>query len=197
MTVTALRRLLALVAALLASVVMAGTALGHAALVSSSPAEGARVAADQVRSVTLTFDDELDAAKSQFELVDEGGTTVATGKVGADVRTMTADGLSLAAGSYEARWTAGTSDGHITRGILSFLATASASASPSAAGGSPAPPADASITALAPSSPAASASSAPVASTSTNTNDVVVPIAAASAVIALVAVLAMRRTRAA
>src|SRR5512141_462814 len=93
-TVPTSRRLLALVAALAASTLMAGTALGHAALVASSPAEGARVPSGQVRAVTLTFDDDLDATKSQFALVDEGGTTVATGRVGADPRTMTADGLS-------------------------------------------------------------------------------------------------------
>ncbi len=188
-TVTAPRRLLALVATVVASGLMAGTALGHAALMSSSPADGATVAADQVRTVTLTFDDDLDATRSQFQLVDGGGTTVAMGRVGADAKTMAADGLSLAPGSYEARWTAATSDGHITRGIVSFAVTATSGPSTSASDGS--------IAAIASSVPAADPPAALDPSPSPDPGSVVAPITAAAAFIALVAVLLARRSRAA
>ncbi|HEY5628419.1 MAG TPA: copper resistance CopC family protein [Candidatus Limnocylindrales bacterium] len=178
MTVTAPRRLLALVAALLAAGLLAGTALGHAALVSSSPADGATVTADQARSVTLTFDDALDPAKSHFELVNGSGATVATGKVGADAKTMTADGLSLDLDSYQARWTAAASDGDITRGIVSFTVSASP------VGGSA-------------SAVAAIASSAPAdPSPSSDSSSVMPPITAAAAFVLLVAVLLARRSRA-
>lgn len=177
-TVTAPRRLLALVAALLAAGLLAGTALGHAALVSSSPADGATVTADQARSVTLTFDDALDPAKSHFELVNGSGATVATGKVGADAKTMTADGLSLDLDSYQARWTAAASDGDITRGIVSFTVSASP------VGGSA-------------SAVAAIASSAPAdPSPSSDSSSVMPPITAAAAFVLLVAVLLARRSRA-
>lgn len=197
MTVAAPRRLLALVAALVASVLMAGTASGHAALVSSPPAEGARVATDQVRTVTLAFDDDLFAAKAQFGLADERGTTVATGRVGADVKTMTAAGRSLVAISCQGRRTAATSDGGTTRGVVRFVATAMTSAAESIFGGPSAPGGDGSTAAAASPPATPRPSGAPVPPSSPDSGGALAPITVAAAFIALVAVLLARRTRAA
>lgn len=183
MTPAAPRRLLALVAAVLFSGSVAGPALAHAALVSSTPADGTVLPIAGVTSVTLTFDDDLDAAKSRFELVNAAGTVVATGGVGSDPRTMTASGLVLEWGTYQARWTAVASDGDLTRGIVSFqtIQEGGASIGPSAAS-------------------AATSSPAPAAGTTSGVGgspgDVLLPIVAAAAIVSAVAVVVVRRGRA-
>jgi methionine-rich copper-binding protein CopC len=149
------RLLLAGTTAVATAWLLAGTVLGHASLVSSTPAEGSSVPISQATSVTLVFDDTLDPARSRFELVDGTGATVATGKVGADPRTMQATGLSLQWGAYQAKWTAVASDGDLTRGVVAFrliqegalsigpdgsatpLPTASAAPGPGATGAGP------------------------------------------------------------
>jgi methionine-rich copper-binding protein CopC len=179
----ATRRLVALVAALAIAALAAGTALGHASLVSSTPAEGSSVTASQASTVTLTFDDDLDAAKSDFQLVDAGGATVATGKVGGEPKAMTATALSLAPGAYQARWTAFASDGDLTRGIVSFTVVADGAAA--AAGGA---------SAAAPASPDAPTGSAADPSGGAG---VAIPIVAGLVIVAVIAGVVLRRGRAA
>ena len=178
------RRVLAPAAAVLAMGLLAGPALGHASLVSSDPADGSAVPISQATSVTLTFDDDLDPAKSEFLLVDAAGATAATGHVGTDPKTMLASGLSLAWGAYQARWTAIASDGDLTRGIVSFQAVGEGAVSigPSAA---------------APASGTATSASAPGTSGATSASDVVLPTVAGLVLVAVVGVLVLRRSRSA
>jgi methionine-rich copper-binding protein CopC len=180
--VTAARRPLALAAALALAALAAGTAFGHASLVSSTPAEGSTVAASQASTVTLTFDDNLNAAKSEFQLVDAGGSTVATGKVGAEPRAMTATALSLVPGAYQARWTAFASDGDLTRGIVSFTVVADGAAA--ATGGAAA--------AQASPDPASAGAADPSSGVG-----VAIPIVAGLVIVGVIAGVVLRRGRAA
>lgn len=167
------------VATAIAATLFAGTALAHAQLVSSDPADGSAVPFPP--TITLTFDDDLDAAKSQFQVVDASGAVVAAGHVtAADAKTMQATGLSLAWGACQVRWTAVASDGDLTRGTVSFTVIQSGALSiePGASG---------------PAAPAASADPGPTAATSGS--DVVLPIVVGLALVALVGAFVLRRSR--
>ena len=176
--------LLGLGTAWLLAGVFAGPALGHASLVSSDPADGSAVPFPA--TITLTFDDNLDGAKSRFDVVDATGAVVATGRVtAADAKTMQATGLSLAWGSCQVRWTAGASDGDLTRGTVSFsvIQQGALSIAPSAL--------------ALPVSPSPAASDAGGGSVAAASGDVVLPIAAALVIVAVVGVVILRRSRAA
>jgi hypothetical protein len=176
------RRLTAMLLGLAAAWLFAGPALGHASLVSSDPADGSTVPFPT--AITLTFDDDLDAAKSQFAVTDATGAVVATGHVSTtDAKTMQATGLSLAWGACTVRWTAVASDGDLTRGTVSFsvIQVGALSIAPSASVGPVSP------------SPAASSASGDVAAAS---GDVVLPIVAALVLLAIVGVVViLRRSR--
>lgn len=198
--VTTARRLLAIAAALVVGAIAAPTVLGHASLVSSTPADGARVSSSQAAVVALVFDEDLDPTRSLFEVVPGGGgDALATGTTGADLSSMSVGGLALPPGSYEARWTAWTtSDGHMTRGIVSFQVVADA---PSAPAGS-APPSGAAVAsavASGSSSPAAGAGSSPAASAAPgnppaawNGGEVILPIVAGLVIVIVLAVGLLR-----
>ena len=172
------RRLTAILLGLAAAWLLAGPALGHASLVSSDPADGSAVPFPT--SITLTFDDDLDAAKSQFGVTDATGAVVATGHVtAADTKTMQATGLSLAWGACQVRWTAVASDGDLTRGTVSFSVIQEGALS------------------IAPAASAGAAPGAPASSASSASGDVVLPIAAALVLVAVVGVVILRRSRAA
>jgi methionine-rich copper-binding protein CopC len=212
--VTTARRLLVIAAALVVGAIAAPTAvLAHAALVSSTPADGARVSSAQAAVVALEFDEDLDPTRSTFEVVPGGGgDALATGGPSADdLKAMSVGGLALAPGSYEVRWTAWTtSDGHMTRGIVSFLVVAdAASASPApssaavpspAAAASVAPSALASPAALATATAASTAVASPVAPGSAPTavtgSEVVLPIVAGLVVVIVLAVGLLRPDKA-
>jgi methionine-rich copper-binding protein CopC len=113
------RHLTALLLGVAAALLLATPALGHASLVSSNPGDGASVPVPS--SITLTFEDTLDAARSGFQVVDLRGAVVATGDVVAtDAKTIRATGLTLALGPCQVKWTAIASDGDLTRGTVSF-----------------------------------------------------------------------------
>ena len=63
------------VATLFLAAAIAGPVLGHAALVTSDPADGAVLSASP-NTITLTFDDDLAAAKSSFKLVGPSASRV-------------------------------------------------------------------------------------------------------------------------
>lgn len=178
------RRLAALAAAsVLAVTLTTGTALGHASLVSSDPADGASVPFPS--TITLTFDDDLDAAKSRFEVVDAAGAVVASGQVVAtDAKTMQATGLSLAWGPCQVRWTAVATDGDLTRGTISFTVI-----QPGAVSVEP------SVTAA--TTPAASADTAPATSGSGSGSgsDVILPIVVGLVLVGGVGLFVLRRSR--
>jgi copper resistance protein C len=196
----------AILAALLAVLAVAAPAMAHASLVSSDPADGASVPFPD--AITLTFDDDLDAAKSEFLVVGSDGATAATGHVTANTKVMQATGLALAWGAYEVRWIAVASDGDLTRGIVSFavIQPGAVSLGPGAptAAASGAPSSDASAAPSVavtsdPSSTAGPAASADPSPTTTGTGgaDVILPIVGALALVGLVAILVLRRGRAA
>jgi methionine-rich copper-binding protein CopC len=170
-------RALALLAALLAVLAVAPSAMAHASLVSSDPADGASVPFPD--TITLTFDDDLDAAKSELLVVASDGTTAATGQVTANPKVMQATGLALAWGAYQVRWTAVASDGDLTRGIVSFNVIQPGALSIEPGGSTPPTTAPAS------------------GATGTGAADVILPIAGALVLVGVVAVLVLRRGRAA
>ena len=122
----------AVASATLLLIALAGPVAAHASLVSSSPAEGSGDSISQLTEVTLTFDDDLDAAKSQFIVANEGGGTVATGHVTADPKVMQVTGLHLNWGAHEARWTAVATDGDLTRGVVHFSVIQDGAVAPAA-----------------------------------------------------------------
>jgi len=105
---------------LAAALALANVSIGHARLVASSPAGGARVT-DAPNILTLTFDEEVKLAK--LTLTRDGmpvTVNVATSAPGA--KTVTVPVTPLAAGSYELKWTAlSTDEGHVTKGTVTFI----------------------------------------------------------------------------
>jgi copper resistance protein C len=178
-------------------------ALGHAELVSSDPAAKA-VLDTPPTTVTLTFSAGLDAAKSSFKVNGAGGTA-ATGKAAKDGATvMTADGLTLAPGTYTVEWTSVAEDGDIERGTFAFtVSEAPVTPSPSPTDvPSAAPPASAAPTASAAPSTGPSPVATPAASGDTGTpassgSDVVLPIVAALVLLGVVGYVVLRRNRSA
>jgi len=124
---------LAAIAALMAVLLSAAPALGHAELVTGNPAPGSTLTVAPT-TVSATFDDELDGAKSSLLVVGPDGSTLGQGGVSADdPKTMVATIAPAGQGAYEVRWTAAASDGHIERGTYGF--TVSTAAEPSATPG--------------------------------------------------------------
>jgi methionine-rich copper-binding protein CopC len=96
------------------------SALAHAVLLESTPAINSVVAGPDV-PIKLRFNVRIDAARSRLTLVkpDASVQTLAIVKDSpADILTSQARGLHP--GDYRIRWQALASDGHITRGEISF-----------------------------------------------------------------------------
>ena len=156
-------------AAVLLMLLAAAPVLAHAEFVSSDPADGA-VLATPPQTVTLTFSEGLDSAKSSIELVGPDGSTVATAKPAGDGDvTMTLGGLALTAGSYSVKWTSVSLDTDILRGTVSFTVGQGASGVPVTTGGDPA--------------------------SGGNGSDVVLPIVVALVLVAVVGAYVIRRSR--
>jgi methionine-rich copper-binding protein CopC len=172
--------------------------LAHADLVSSSPADKA-VLATPPESVTLTFSEDLDAAKSSFKLL-SGAGTIGTGQVGATPTAMTLGGLSLAPGDYTIQWTSMSTDQHLLRGTLTFTvlpapsATAS-SVSPASPSEAPSAGSSSSAGAEPTQSPGALASAATNEPIQAASGDVILPIIVALALVAGVGAYVLRRSR--
>jgi methionine-rich copper-binding protein CopC len=180
-----------------------GTALAHAELVESDPADGATLDTAPT-TITLTFSQRLDPSKSSFRLSGPDGN-VGTGEATSG-RVMTLDGLALAPGEYLIKWTsASADDGDIARGQVTFtVAAAPASPTPnptqndvpSAEPSSAAPSTEPSLGSTSPSpavpTPAPSAEpTAPAAST----GDVLLPIVIGLLLVAGVGAFVLRRSR--
>jgi len=192
--------------------VVAGPVLAHADLVTADPADGA-VLTVAPTTITLTFSEALDAAKSSVALISAYGT-VATGKVSGDGTVMTLgplvqDGRPLGPGGYEIRWTSVAADGDVLRGRLTFTVS-----EPTPAPRTPEPstpePSTVATEKTAPT-PAATSTTAPTrAATSTttptpapdeatpvvtSTADALVPIVAGLVAVAAIGALVLRRSR--
>jgi len=161
---------------------VAAPAFAHAELVSSSPADRSVLQVPPT-SITLTFSEGLDAAKSSFKLLG-GSATIGTGKAEADGATvMSLEGLALAPGAYEVQWTSAATDGHIDRGTLTFTVATAASSGPAAS--------TTSVSPVATPSPSDGGATQAAASPA----DVVIPIAVVLVAVAGLGAYLMRRSR--
>jgi methionine-rich copper-binding protein CopC len=130
-----MRRISLIIAVLAAVLALPGLVSAHAKLVSSSPEDGAVLAAAPA-TITLTFDSELESEGAALAVTDASGATVDQGDGGVDLgdterKTMKASlKPGLGAGSYTATWTLTGDDGHEVTGSISF-----------SVGAAPAPPA--------------------------------------------------------
>jgi copper resistance protein C len=96
------------------------SSLAHAVLLESSPALKSSVSGPDI-PLKLRFNVRIDAARSRLTLVDPDGTLQALkihGQDGPD--TLSAQAKGLRPGAYRLRWQVLASDGHITRGEISF-----------------------------------------------------------------------------
>ena len=98
------------------------TALAHAVLVKSSPTQGETVKAGHV-DITLTYNSRIDALHSSLHLVGPDGKaqTLAV-DAHAEPNLLVAKASALSAGGYKLEWQVQASDGHISRGVITFRA---------------------------------------------------------------------------
>jgi methionine-rich copper-binding protein CopC len=95
-------------------------AFAHAVLVKSSPAEGATVKAGDM-DVTLTYNSRIDALHSSLHLLGPDGKSQALAvDAHAAPNLLAARAGALAAGTYKLQWQVQASDGHISRGVVTF-----------------------------------------------------------------------------
>jgi methionine-rich copper-binding protein CopC len=112
-------RALAPAGALVIALLLPSAAAAHAELVSSTPAAG-EVLTNPPTEVVLTFD-EAAVGNSTFDVVDSGGTTVASGAPDpAEATIMRATLPALGPGVYEVRWTSVAEDTDVAHGTFQF-----------------------------------------------------------------------------
>jgi copper resistance protein C len=99
-----------------------GHAFAHVSLVMSSPRAGANLEAAPAE-VRLTFDGELDPARSGFTVLDHHGQAVGSGQVDLDVadRNVLAGTIDISEpGTYTVEWSVLGIDGHEISDAFSF-----------------------------------------------------------------------------
>ena len=107
-------------------VLLAGSpaAFAHAMLVHSSPANNAIIHSHQV-DIALDYDSRIEASRCTVKLTDATGKPVALQmQHSAKPSELNAVAHGLANGKYVIHWQALASDGHITRGDVSFTVAA-------------------------------------------------------------------------
>ncbi len=196
----AARSLAAAVAATALLLVVAGQALADVELSSASPGPDETIVGTP-EELVITFSGPIDPGRSSVLVVGPDGSTVAEGgseDVSEDATTMTVALPPLDPATYEVRWTAVATDGHVSRDTYSFTIEAPPSPSPSPSP-DPSPSAAAPEPSPSPSStpaPSPSPSSDPGPTDPTTGDDplaVLLPIAIVGAAIAIVAVWWSRR----
>jgi methionine-rich copper-binding protein CopC len=202
----ALLRSVAVAAALAIALFVPATAMAHAELEETSPADGVTVEGTP-SEISATFSEALVADGSVLSLRDPAGDELAEGGLDPDdpARLLIADVPDLAPGEYEVRWTVATDDGHVERDTWSFTVVAAPTPSPSptpAPTASAAPTAEPSVAATPTppptASPAPSASAGPDEEPAASTTDVILPIVAVLAIVVVgVGIVLSRRNRAA
>ncbi len=114
------RKILSLVGAAGALLLVATQADAHARVVASNPAANATVISP--RAITLTFSERVAPAFSGLEVISGAGvkTAVAT-TVSEDGKTLSGrPARALAAGAYTVNWHAASADGHRMTGSIAF-----------------------------------------------------------------------------
>ena len=99
---------------------MPRAAFAHAVLVTSTPKAQSTVNGPDL-DIVLTYDSRVDAARSSVSLLMPDGKVKALviGPQSAPA-LLSAKATGLTKGAYVLRWTALSSDGHITRGEIAF-----------------------------------------------------------------------------
>jgi copper transport protein len=119
-TARARRALLPLLLGLLLALVPASAASAHAALVSSSPADGS-VVPTAPKVVTLQFTEGVAVRADGVRVLDAAGKRVDRGAASASGATVNVPvRAGLADGSYLVAWRVVSDDGHTVRGAFSF-----------------------------------------------------------------------------
>lgn len=122
-SIPGMRRLLTVIVSLTALLAMSGTALGHAALVTTSPSASAKLAASPPQ-VTLTFNEPVELLRSEdIEVVDKDGTGVSSGPAAraTDTRVVVIPlRPGLADGTYTVRYSVIGADSHVVAGVYVF-----------------------------------------------------------------------------
>ncbi len=95
-------------------------ALAHAVLVSSAPKASSTIEGP-VTEIVLRYNARIDAARSSLTLVaPDSKQRVLSIEKQAEPNVLQTKASDLVKGSYALRWQVLASDGHITRGVVSF-----------------------------------------------------------------------------
>jgi methionine-rich copper-binding protein CopC len=108
-----------------ASFLFVASATAHAVLLESSPPSNGTVAGPDI-PIKLRFNVRIDSSRSRLTLVRPDGFAqpLTIGKPDS-ADTLSTQAMRLPAGNYRLRWQVLASDGHITRGEISFTVTPS------------------------------------------------------------------------
>ena len=99
------------------------SASAHAVLLESTPSLKSSVAGPDI-PIKLRFNVRIDASRSRLTLVGPRGfTQVLEISKASPADALVANAAGLLAGEYRLRWQVLASDGHITRGEISFTVT--------------------------------------------------------------------------
>ncbi len=114
------RKILSLLGAASALLLVATQADAHARVVASNPAASATVAS--TRAISVTFSERVAPAFSGLDVVNASGTKIAvTSSVSNDGKTISGrTGRALAPGAYTVNWRAASADGHRMTGNFAF-----------------------------------------------------------------------------
>ena len=95
--------------------------MAHAVLQTSTPAANATIGAAGNVPIVLSFNSRIDAAHSSLSLVATDGKAIPLGiDTKAEPNILRSNASELKPGHYSVRWQVVASDGHISRGTLSF-----------------------------------------------------------------------------
>jgi copper resistance protein C len=109
--------------AVVATFLMARSAMAHAILLESSPSINSTVAGPNT-PIKLRFNVRIDATRSRLTLVKPDASTQSLAITkDAPVDTLASQAQGLNPGEYRIRWQVLASDGHITRGEIPFQVT--------------------------------------------------------------------------
>lgn len=98
---------------------IAAPASAHAALVSSSPEDGAELT-EAPTEIVLEFNEDIQDLGNEIVIVDSEGTPVADGEPAVDGPTVTQALTGGAAGSFTVTWRVVSADGHPISGELGY-----------------------------------------------------------------------------